>query len=128
MNRAAVVIIVKDKLILGISRRHDSSKYGLIGGKCDSNEAPWQAAIRETLEETSIQIDSLEYLFKDTDSDNYETFCFIALAWNGEPLSKEEGNVKWLKPHLLSDVAHGAFPEYNKKAIALLKDRYPDMI
>jgi 8-oxo-dGTP pyrophosphatase MutT (NUDIX family) len=61
MKEAVVALIIKDGLILAISRRHNRSKFGLIGGKVDSDESREQALIREVKEETGLEIDQVHY-------------------------------------------------------------------
>jgi len=53
------VLIIKDGLILGISRKNDPTKFSLIGGKCEVGELPVEAVLRETLEETGIEVHDL---------------------------------------------------------------------
>jgi 8-oxo-dGTP pyrophosphatase MutT (NUDIX family) len=56
MKQAAVALIVRDGLILGIARKNDPGKFGLIGGKSDGSEHPVQTVQRECLEEVGIEI------------------------------------------------------------------------
>jgi len=130
---AGVMIIIKDGLVLGISRRNDSSKYGLCGGKVEKSESPMQAAIRETFEETGVTVNECVFLYERAEPKrtpegyDFRSYCFYATKWNGEPRSSDEGNVKWCtKEDLLGK--NGAFPEYNKKALEVLKLAYPSLL
>jgi 8-oxo-dGTP pyrophosphatase MutT (NUDIX family) len=63
MHQSGVMLIIKNGLILAVSRRHDKSKFGLPGGKLEPNESHWSAAIRETKEETGIKVLSYKEIF-----------------------------------------------------------------
>ena len=45
IKEAGVMLIVEDGLILGISRRHDKTKFGFLGGKVNPGETVKLAAI-----------------------------------------------------------------------------------
>lgn len=46
--------------ILGVSRRHDHSDFGLPGGKIEKGETPIKALIREVKEETGITLNKYD--------------------------------------------------------------------
>jgi 8-oxo-dGTP diphosphatase len=130
MKTAAVMLIVKDGLILGVSRRYDKTKFGLPGGKVEDGEMPSYAAIRETKEETNVDVWSCSDLYRREeppdrpDGQAFYTYCYYANAWSGEPTNSEEGEVKWLTAADLTSTM-GAFPEYNRKTIDAFKEKYP---
>ena len=97
MRQAGVMLIIKDGLILSISRRNDKTKFGLPGGKLEPNELPVQAAIRETLEETGVTVKMCTEIFKreeiTLDGEVFFTYCFYAFSWSGNPKDSEEGVV-----------------------------------
>lgn len=130
MLEAAVMLIIKDGLILGVSRKHDSTKFGLPGGKLDPGETPIRAAIRETMEETKIKVTSYTFLLKRIEPAEkpnglpFNTSCFYANSWSGEPSRSEEGEVKWVSKE---ELAHGAFPEYNLETLEIFQALYPDV-
>jgi 8-oxo-dGTP diphosphatase len=128
MDKAAVILIVKDGLILGISR--STSKFGIIGGKLDPGETPEQAAIREAREETGIEVISCVQIYERveeaefSDGLDFYTYSFYATEWEGEPKSSDEGEVSWLtKDQLLGST--GAFPDYNFNNLLALKEKFP---
>lgn len=131
MRNAAVMLIIKDGLILSISRRNDKTNFGLPGGKLEPDEMASHAAIRETQEETGVQVSSCTEIFRreepagpGPDGEAFFTYCYYALAWTGEPTDSEEGVVKWLTAEELTS-ATGAFPEYNRKTLDSFKQKYP---
>ena len=117
-------MIVKDGKILSISRRKNRAKFGLIGGKIDANETPFEAIIRETKEETGINVLDAICFYRAIDDDGFNTNCFYAIEHNGFPESKEEGEVVWLtKEELLGE--KGAFPIYNQNAFDIFRNTFP---
>jgi 8-oxo-dGTP pyrophosphatase MutT (NUDIX family) len=122
--RKAVCVILKNSegKILAVSRKDNPNLFGLVGGKVDDADNSLEdAIIRETLEETNLNIFNIKLL--DTrehgvsEETLYEQNCFIA-DWSGELLSQEElnekgetGIVKWVDKNILEN---GFFGEYNK--------------
>lgn len=132
MREAAVSLIIKDGLILGISRGKDLTKFGLIGGKLEKGESPVDAAIRETREETGINIVSAIQIYKRVEpagtpnGEEFNTYCFYADNWNGEPVSSNEGTVKWLTEKELVETVP-AFAEYNINTLKKFKELFPEV-
>ena len=131
-NEAGVILIIKDGLILAVSRKNNPNKWGLSGGKCEENESPKEAAIRETFEETGIVVKSCEQIYKRTESNKvidgfpFQAYCFYATEWEGSPEQKEEGKVKWITADELTSNDQ-AFPEYNINAVYIFRKLYPDV-
>ena len=77
---------------------HD--KWLGIGGKFEEGESPEDCVIRETLEETGLQVRSLRFRGLVTFvSDVYETeymHLFTADAWTGELRACDEGELAWI--------------------------------
>lgn len=125
MRTAAVMMVMDDqKKILSVSRRTDTTRFGLPGGKSEPGEDPMQTAIRETYEETGIAVQSCFYLTSRVeygpDQQDFYTHCYYAVAWSGTPESKEEGRVAWLTEAELTGTK-GAFAEYNRHALEKLR-------
>ena len=55
---AVQVVLFNDKgEVLAVSRKDDHNDFGLIGGKMDPEDrTTWDAAVRETKEETGLDI------------------------------------------------------------------------
>jgi len=133
MREAAVMLIVnKDGLLLGVSRRHDSTKFGLPGGKLEAHETPAEAGIRETVEETGIKVKSCVEIYKrvepkgSPDGFDFHTTCFYATEWEGTPTDSDEGKVMWLKSEDLTGDT-GAFAEYNRNTLEIFKRMFPEV-
>jgi 8-oxo-dGTP pyrophosphatase MutT (NUDIX family) len=126
------MLIIKNGLILGVSRRYDHSKFGLPGGKREPGETLTEAAIRETFEETGIQVKNCEHFFtRDEPRDrpegeDFHAYCFYALDWTGEPHNSEEGIVRWLSERELTGDM-GAFADYNTRTLAAFRKRFPNV-
>lgn len=132
MKQAGVMLIIKEGLILGISRRHDKTKFGLPGGKVEENETPAQAAIRETHEETGIEVFDCVEIYKRVelgdgpDGVDFYSYCFYASDWEGEPKNSEEGDVQWLTAEEVTSTK-AAFGDYNRKTLAIFKTMFPNV-
>jgi 8-oxo-dGTP pyrophosphatase MutT (NUDIX family) len=134
MKQAGVMLIIRDGMILGISRRHDKTIFGLPGGKF-SPDAPdndldtKDTAIRETREETSVIVNDCVFLYERVelgDGANGVDFfsrCYYAIDWTGEPQNSEEGLVKWLTPKEV--VSSAAFGDYNRNTLNVFKNMFP---
>ena len=133
MRQAVVALIIKDGRILAISRRHDKTKFGLIGGKVDPEETLEQALVREVKEEAHVTINSLVLIFTRVepkvtpDGEDFNTYCYYALVWEGEPQNSEEGEVKWLTQAELTSPEIGAFADYNRRTLDAFKVLFPNI-
>lgn len=128
-KQAAVVLIVKDGLILGIARKDSPGKFGLIGGKQEPNETNVEAAKRECFEETGIKIFALQPIYERIESatppgEDFTATCYYASMWEGEPTSKEGTEVCWLTEEELTKTK-AAFSEYNTNTLLAFKKKHP---
>jgi 8-oxo-dGTP pyrophosphatase MutT (NUDIX family) len=138
MREAAVMLIIRNGLILGISRRDNPNKFGLPGGKKEPDETHMQAAIRETLEETSVVVKSCVKVFERVeepitpDGLPFYTYCYYATDWEGTPKNSEEGIVEWLfaseLTRTIEEGGKGAFADYNKQTLAAFRKQFPDVV
>ena len=134
VEEAAVMIIVRDRKILSISRRDDISVFGLIGGKRDlTDDSLMVTAIRETVEETTIVVKKCFEVYTRMEPPRYpgglsfNTTCFYATEWEGEPKDSDEGKVRWLTRSELSNpppIGVGAFALYNTYALNVLSNQF----
>ncbi len=104
LNGAAGILIVRDHEILLQHRApwvHNGDTWGIPGGARDSHESTIEAAFREAVEETGIDIDLLAPLYTFTDNHGdwkYETV--IAQAADGliaHEVNDESREVRWVE-------------------------------
>jgi 8-oxo-dGTP pyrophosphatase MutT (NUDIX family) len=135
IKQAGVMLVIKDGLILGISRRHNKEIFGLPGGKFDPEAGDldtMDAAIRECREETGVIVHHTMFIYERVelgDGANKVDFfsrCYYALEWEGEPVNSEEGQVKWLTAKEVTDT-NAAFGDYNRATLDVFKEMYPDV-
>ncbi|MBQ8072228.1 MAG: NUDIX domain-containing protein [Clostridia bacterium] len=97
LNCAGALIIRDDQIL--VQRRTDNGKWGLIGGLVEMNETYAQAALRETREETGLEVklDSFlgifhnhDMVWSNGDAAHVITAMFTASIISGEPRIDEE--------------------------------------
>jgi ADP-ribose pyrophosphatase YjhB (NUDIX family) len=134
MRDAGVMLVIKDGLILAISRRNNKTIFGLPGGKFDpeTDQTPMDAAVRETREETSVEVKKCIQIYKrveparEVGGEAFECYCFYALEWEGEPMNSEEGEVAWLTYEELT-TTKAAFPRYNEQTLKVFRNLFPEI-
>jgi len=116
---AQVVLINKEGMILGVSRKNDHNDMGLIGGKMDpeDNDDPIQTAIRECREETGLSITNLRLIFAIHKGGNMG-YTYLA-DYSGEINHNEPHIVSWLPMEVL---VRGSFGRYNQLVAESLDD------
>jgi 8-oxo-dGTP diphosphatase len=130
INTAVVGLIIKDGLILGISRRNDKTKYGLIGGKVNPKETLMEALIREVKEESDLKVRDCDFIYQRTFLENdmeWQAYCYYITDWLGEPKSNSnEGEIKWLTIEEMTSTK-AAFSDYNTKMMEIFKKKFPNV-
>jgi mutator protein MutT len=112
------LIFNRDKSkILGVSRKEDTTKFGLPGGKIDCGEKIYDGMVREVKEETGISVLSANPIFFREDSE-YIVGVYLVDKYEGEINTTEKGIVKWIT---FEDLKQGAFSEYNTQLEEHLK-------
>lgn len=111
MITAQVVLLNKKGYVLGVSRKTDHTDFGLPGGKMEDidNENPMLTAIRETLEETGLQVSNLRLVFAIHKSGNMG-YTYLA-DYEGEINHNEPHVVKWVP---FEKLILGSFGRYNQ--------------
>ena len=104
--------------VLLIRENYDRRRWSLPGGRIEDGEAPWEAAVREAREETSVDVE-LDHLIGVYGLDTgFFAFAFAARIVNGEPAvpaTDEIADVVWWDAHALphprSNLLHYALPD-----------------
>ena len=86
--------------------KHLSGYWEFPGGKVETNEAPEKALIREIKEELNIDINNkciAPLSFSEFDYKEFQLLLllYVCRRWEGEPMSMENNELKWVKPNLL---------------------------
>lgn len=106
------LIFTKNNKILGVSRKDDQNNFGLIGGKVDDGETPEEALIRETKEETGLDVVRYDKIFERTDN-NFKCSTYLCDTI-GEVITNEAGIVKEVT---WKELLNGTFGEYNEQLL-----------
>lgn len=82
------------KVLLGKRKTSQAGTWCPPGGKLDMYETPEACALRETLEETGLQVENLRLMtvtndMTPEDNTHYVTFAFVADCKSGEPQTIE---------------------------------------
>jgi 8-oxo-dGTP pyrophosphatase MutT (NUDIX family) len=100
-----LVLLNKDGDVLCVSRKDNHSAFGLVGGKVDDGETPEEAAVRETKEETGLDISNLRLVFS-MHRNGYMGYTYLA-DWEGEISTDEDHVVKW---DIFNVITHSSAP------------------
>mgnify|MGYP001231586795 FL=1 len=88
------------------NNKHLAGFWEFPGGKVEKDETPENALIREVKEELNININNkciAPLSFSEFDYKNFHLLLllYICRRWEGEPLTMEENELKWVKPSML---------------------------
>lgn len=90
IQRAAVIVIKNNKILLIYRRKNDAEYFAVPGGHIENGESPEIAAIRELREETNLNTE-IDYLFLENESNKWHNYFYMAKNAEGESrLSAEE--------------------------------------
>ena len=88
------------------NNKHLAGFWEFPGGKVEKDETPENALIREVKEELNVNINYkciAPLSFSEFDYKNFHLLLllYICRRWEGEPLTMEENELKWVKPSML---------------------------
>ncbi|TYL49422.1 8-oxo-dGTP diphosphatase MutT [Marinomonas sp. IMCC 4694] len=118
--RVAVGIILRGDTVLIALRKvsqHQGGLWEFPGGKCEQDEAPHTALVRELQEECGIMATTCTFfklISHDYVDKRVELHFYKVTAFGGEPRGKEGQQVMWVAFDDLSDYA---FPEANQSVV-----------
>ncbi|MEQ9438408.1 MAG: NUDIX domain-containing protein [Cyclobacteriaceae bacterium] len=103
IKKAAVLCVLKHQEVFLLLKRLKEPNRGLytpVGGKLDPYENPITAAIRETQEETGIDVPSMKYCGMLVESSptkyNWISFVYVAEIQRVPPPPCNEGTLEWI--------------------------------
>lgn len=74
-----------------------------VGGHIEPGESPYESCLREVIEETGFQVDSVDFkgvlTWKGFEIDEGGLYIFTGLAPRGNPITTDEGRLAWLPKH-----------------------------
>ena len=104
-----IVLRYEDQfLLLKRGKEPNKGKYVPVGGKLDPFEDPYSAAVRETREETGIEVDRLQYagVLIESSPTAYNWQCNIYVAdipYQEAPFC-DEGELSWIRYDQIPDL------------------------
>jgi len=103
LKRVATLCVLKngqDFLLLKRLKDPNKDQYTPVGGKLDPFESPLKAAIRETFEETGIQVEEMKFCGLLTESSptkyNWTGYVYLAEIDRIAPPPCNEGDLEWI--------------------------------
>lgn len=111
IKKVAVLSVLKSGdqfLLLHRHRQPNKDMFTPVGGKIDPFETPLQAAIRETREETGIEVANMRYcgVLVETSPTPYNWISFVFIAdipYQEAPYCKE-GTLQWIPQSQLKEI------------------------
>ncbi len=123
MKQAVVLINYGNQGFLTCSRRY-SKQFSFIGGKIENGETPIEALIRETKEETGIDIFEKDItLVKNmVEIDGYESYIYFSTLNDLKPYENEEGIIPKFRTIEEIKGKEAYFQEFNLSFLKNFKD------
>ncbi|WP_233752725.1 NUDIX hydrolase [Flavilitoribacter nigricans] len=111
LKRSAAMIVLRHEkqfLLLKRGKEPNKGKYVPVGGKLDPFEDPYSAAVRETREETGIDVEHLQYAGVLIESSptayNWQCNIYVADIPYQEVPYCDEGELSWIPYEQIPDL------------------------
>lgn len=111
LKRTAVICVLKNGnnfLLLKRLKEPNKDTYTPVGGKLDPYESPYQAALRETYEETGLKVEKMKFCGMLTESSptkyNWTSYVYLAEIDFIPPPPCNEGDLEWIALEQVLDV------------------------
>jgi 8-oxo-dGTP diphosphatase len=103
LKRLAVMCVLKNEnkfLLLKRLKEPNKDTFTPVGGKLDPHESPYNAALRETFEETGIKVEQMKFcgILTESSPTKYNWTCYVYLAEIEfiPPPPCNEGDLEWI--------------------------------
>lgn len=122
MNACAIIEHESGGLYLSVTRKTDHTDFGFPGGAYDPDEDMdlIDTALRETAEETGMNVEILAMFEPFIEDDCYTFFGRTTLIPNDEISKSETGKVEFVSREVLEN--QSSFGDYNKRAFQHFKN------
>lgn len=114
MKIATLVYLKRDGKTLMLHRvkkenDYHEGKYNGVGGKLDPGESPDECAVRETREESGLEL--VDPVLKGVITfplfdgiDDWYVFLYVGTQFSGQMIDSAEGNLEWIDDDRLTDI------------------------
>lgn len=126
---SVMALIVKDGLVLTVTRRDKPDDLALVGGKIEPSDwtegghdyqAAYRALCREVKEEAGVTVHKAQWLFERVRESGKVIWYYQVFEWGGEPSTTEPGvTVSWRRPSELLTKSC-TYREYNARLFEIV--------
>lgn len=129
---AAAVIFDGGGRVLLVKEGYERRRWSLPGGAVERGETPEEAAERETLEETALNVSIRHRIGTYTLDNGFSIHAFLCAVVGGEPTVPDTGEIEHVEwhpydslPRPRSNILHYAVPDAVRGARDLVRQNLP---